>query len=214
MTSINRRHLLKGMGGTAAVAWSRPARRRRRHHRPPRQPPRLPRQPPPVPPRPRPRPRPSPPPAPRWLSPTGAPSPATTPTSSNNWSTASISPRRTSRSPSRTRTTTPPCQQADRRPQARNAPEVVLLSDVWWFKFYLNKTLQPLDDLMKAENINPATTSTSSTKRPSAPASRWCCRLPAARRSSTTTRTPGRRPACPTAARTPGTNSSPTSRPS
>jgi sn-glycerol 3-phosphate transport system substrate-binding protein len=34
--------------------------------------------------------------------------------------------------------------------QARNAPEVVLLSDVWWFKFYLNKTLQPLDDLMKA----------------------------------------------------------------
>lgn len=40
--------------------------------------------------------------------------------------------------------------------QARNAPEVVLLSDVWWFKFYLNKTLQPLDDLMKAENINPS----------------------------------------------------------
>jgi sn-glycerol 3-phosphate transport system substrate-binding protein len=40
--------------------------------------------------------------------------------------------------------------------QARNAPEVVLLSDVWWFKFYLNKTLQPLDDLMKAENISPS----------------------------------------------------------
>ena len=39
--------------------------------------------------------------------------------------------------------------------QARNAPEVVLLSDVWWFKFYLSKALQPLDDLMKAENINP-----------------------------------------------------------
>ena len=38
--------------------------------------------------------------------------------------------------------------------QAKNAPEVVLLSDVWWFKFYLNKTLQPLDDLMKAEKIN------------------------------------------------------------
>ncbi|HEX8966522.1 MAG TPA: ABC transporter substrate-binding protein [Chloroflexota bacterium] len=38
--------------------------------------------------------------------------------------------------------------------QARNAPEIVLLSDVWWFKFYLNKTLQPLDDLMKAENIS------------------------------------------------------------
>jgi sn-glycerol 3-phosphate transport system substrate-binding protein len=40
--------------------------------------------------------------------------------------------------------------------QAKNAPEVVLLSDVWWFKFYLNKTLQPLDDLMKAENISAA----------------------------------------------------------
>src|SRR5437660_2820459 len=39
--------------------------------------------------------------------------------------------------------------------QAKNAPEVVLLSDVWWFKFYLNKTLQPLDDLMKDANINP-----------------------------------------------------------
>src|SRR5438105_1807407 len=38
--------------------------------------------------------------------------------------------------------------------QARNAPEVVLLSDVWWFKFYLSKSLAPLDDLMKAENIS------------------------------------------------------------
>src|SRR5579863_7478318 len=38
--------------------------------------------------------------------------------------------------------------------QARNAPEVVLLSDVWWFKFYLSKSLTPLDDLMKAANIN------------------------------------------------------------
>lgn len=40
--------------------------------------------------------------------------------------------------------------------QARSAPDVVVLSDVWWFKFYLNKALQPLDDLMKAENINPS----------------------------------------------------------
>src|SRR5579864_603204 len=40
--------------------------------------------------------------------------------------------------------------------QARNAPEVVLLSDVWWFKFYLSKSLAPLDDLMKAANINPS----------------------------------------------------------
>jgi sn-glycerol 3-phosphate transport system substrate-binding protein len=38
--------------------------------------------------------------------------------------------------------------------QARSTPDVVLLSDVWWFKFYLNKVLQPLDDLMKAESVN------------------------------------------------------------
>jgi sn-glycerol 3-phosphate transport system substrate-binding protein len=38
--------------------------------------------------------------------------------------------------------------------QAHSAPEVVQLSDVWWFKFYLSKTLAPLDDLMKAENVN------------------------------------------------------------
>src|SRR6516164_3909047 len=39
--------------------------------------------------------------------------------------------------------------------QARNVPEVVVLSDVWWFKFYINKSLAQMDDLMKAENINP-----------------------------------------------------------
>lgn len=38
--------------------------------------------------------------------------------------------------------------------QARQAPDVSLLSDVWWFKFYLNKTLLPLDDLVKAENVD------------------------------------------------------------
>jgi sn-glycerol 3-phosphate transport system substrate-binding protein len=40
--------------------------------------------------------------------------------------------------------------------QAHTAPEIVTLSDVWWFKFYLNKTLQPLDDLMKADSVNPS----------------------------------------------------------
>jgi sn-glycerol 3-phosphate transport system substrate-binding protein len=39
--------------------------------------------------------------------------------------------------------------------QARQAPEIVLLSDVWWFKFYLNRMLLPLDDLMKADGIKP-----------------------------------------------------------
>lgn len=40
--------------------------------------------------------------------------------------------------------------------QAQTAPAVSLLSDVWWFKFYLNQTLVPLDDLMAAENVDPS----------------------------------------------------------
>ena len=38
--------------------------------------------------------------------------------------------------------------------QAQTAPDVSLLSDVWWFKFYLNQTLVPLDDLLAAENVD------------------------------------------------------------
>ncbi len=38
--------------------------------------------------------------------------------------------------------------------QARTAPDVSLLSDVWWFKFYLNQTLVPLDDLLAAANVD------------------------------------------------------------
>lgn len=37
--------------------------------------------------------------------------------------------------------------------QARTAPDMSLLSDVWWFKFYLDKMLTPLDDLIKAEKV-------------------------------------------------------------
>src|SRR5687767_6101569 len=40
--------------------------------------------------------------------------------------------------------------------QAQTAPDVSLLSDVWWFKFYLNQTLIGLDDLMAAEGIEVA----------------------------------------------------------
>lgn len=40
--------------------------------------------------------------------------------------------------------------------QARTSPDVSLLSDVWWFKFYLNNTLLPLDDLMAAANVDTA----------------------------------------------------------
>jgi sn-glycerol 3-phosphate transport system substrate-binding protein len=38
--------------------------------------------------------------------------------------------------------------------QAQTAPDVSLLSDVWWFKFYLNQTLLPLDDLLSAQNVD------------------------------------------------------------
>ncbi|MGE3268716.1 MAG: ABC transporter substrate-binding protein [Chloroflexota bacterium] len=38
--------------------------------------------------------------------------------------------------------------------QARQAPDVSLLSDVWWFKFYLSKTLLPLDDLMAKYSVD------------------------------------------------------------
>ncbi len=37
--------------------------------------------------------------------------------------------------------------------QAQDAPDVALLSDVWWFKFYLNQTLVPLNDLIESQNV-------------------------------------------------------------
>ena len=39
---------------------------------------------------------------------------------------------------------------------AQQVPDVCLLSDVWWFKFYLNSALAPLDDLMSAEGVDAA----------------------------------------------------------
>ena len=39
---------------------------------------------------------------------------------------------------------------------AKQTPDVCLLSDVWWFKFYLNQALAPLNDLMTANNVDPA----------------------------------------------------------
>lgn len=38
--------------------------------------------------------------------------------------------------------------------QAQTAPDISLMSDVWWFKFYLNQALLPLDDLAAAEGID------------------------------------------------------------
>lgn len=38
--------------------------------------------------------------------------------------------------------------------QSGTAPDVSVLSDVWWFKFYLNSTLLPLDDLLTAANVD------------------------------------------------------------
>lgn len=37
---------------------------------------------------------------------------------------------------------------------ANNAPDISLLSDVWWFKFYLNNALAPLNDLMAAASVD------------------------------------------------------------
>jgi sn-glycerol 3-phosphate transport system substrate-binding protein len=38
--------------------------------------------------------------------------------------------------------------------QARQAPDVSVLSDVWWFKFYLNQMLAPLNELLDANEID------------------------------------------------------------
>lgn len=40
--------------------------------------------------------------------------------------------------------------------QAQDAPDVALMSDVWWFKFYLNQALLPLNDLFDAEGVDVA----------------------------------------------------------
>jgi sn-glycerol 3-phosphate transport system substrate-binding protein len=40
--------------------------------------------------------------------------------------------------------------------QAKTAPDLSLLSDVWWFKFYLAQAVLPLDDLMAAANVDVA----------------------------------------------------------
>ena len=37
--------------------------------------------------------------------------------------------------------------------QAQTAPDISLLSDVWWFKFYLNQTLVGLDDLIASQGV-------------------------------------------------------------
>jgi sn-glycerol 3-phosphate transport system substrate-binding protein len=39
---------------------------------------------------------------------------------------------------------------------ARQAPDVALLSDVWWFKFYLAGSLAPLNDLIAANEVDTA----------------------------------------------------------
>lgn len=40
--------------------------------------------------------------------------------------------------------------------QARQTPELSTLSDVWWFRFYLSQSLQPLDDYINASNTDTA----------------------------------------------------------
>jgi sn-glycerol 3-phosphate transport system substrate-binding protein len=40
--------------------------------------------------------------------------------------------------------------------QAQQVPDVILLSDVWWFGFYLAEAIVPLDDLLASEGIDTA----------------------------------------------------------
>jgi len=37
---------------------------------------------------------------------------------------------------------------------AKQVPDICVLSDVWWFKFYLNNVLLPLNDLVAANNVD------------------------------------------------------------
>lgn len=39
--------------------------------------------------------------------------------------------------------------------QSKTAPDVSLLSDVWWFKFYLANQIVPLNDLLAQANVDP-----------------------------------------------------------
>lgn len=41
-------------------------------------------------------------------------------------------------------------QRGNCRTPGAHAPDISLMSDVWWFKFYLNQVILPLDDLMTA----------------------------------------------------------------
>src|SRR5579859_2972315 len=38
--------------------------------------------------------------------------------------------------------------------QAKTAPDIALLSDVWWFKFYTARALAPLTALLQAEKVD------------------------------------------------------------
>ena len=38
--------------------------------------------------------------------------------------------------------------------QANQAPDICLLSDVWWFRFYLANAIAPLDDLASASGLD------------------------------------------------------------
>ncbi len=37
---------------------------------------------------------------------------------------------------------------------AKQVPDVIMLSDVWWFKYFLAKTIVPMDDLVKTAGID------------------------------------------------------------
>lgn len=88
---------------------------------------------------------------------------------------------------------------------AQQGPDMVLLSDVWWFKFYRAKALMPLNDLLKEQQIDTTDFVESLWNEGVRKGCNIGSRSRAARRSSITTPTCWRPPACPCAGQRPGT---------
>ena len=84
-------------------------------------------------------------------------------------------------------------------------PDIVVFSDVWWFRYYMQDSIIPLTNALKAANVDTSDYRDGLFASTRAPSGR--CRGRARRRCSTTTRATGRPPDCPTGCPPPGTSS-------
>jgi len=73
--------------------------------------------------------------------------------------------------------------------QTGDEPHLTILSDVWWFRFYLAEALADLNPLLSAANVDTDTMCSRSTSSTSATAVSTRCRTAARRRCSTSTAT-------------------------